>query len=181
MPTQKKIDIVTKLKEKLDKAKSVFLTDYRGLTHQQLEDLRKSLKKIEADFAITKNRLLKIALKDWNNNIIDQFEEHLKNPTATLFSYGDEIAPIRQLSKFIKNFQLPKIKIGLFEGKLATAADFKKLASLPSREILLSTLIARMQSPISGLQYALNWNVQKLVIALNQIKDKKPNSPSNAS
>lgn len=203
MPTQRKKDIVKNLKEKLGKAKALFLTDYRGLTHQQLEQLRKALKKVEADFVIVKNRLLKIAMQQCNNETpknaspatagsastaksrvattplyagqaIEQLENELKNPTAALFVYGDEMGAIKELANFIKNINLPKVKVGLFEGKATTEADFLKLASLPTREILLATLLVRMQAPISGLQYALSYNLQKFVTVLNNLKDKKP-------
>lgn len=167
----RKADAVTKLTNKLGKAKAFFLTDYRGLTHQQLETLKKSLKKVEGEFLVAKNTLLKIALKD--NSAKQDFEKELKNPTATLFAYGDEIAAIKELANFIKTTQLPKIKIGLFGGKLATEADFTKLASLPTRDVLLATLAIRLKGPIYGLHYALNWNLQRLVVALNNIKSKK--------
>jgi len=174
---QKKIDTVKTLKEKLSRTKALFLTDYRGLTHQQLEVLRKSLKKVEAEFLVAKNRLIKIAFQ--NNQVTsdkkqtEKLEEELKNPTAAFLIYGDEISAIKTLATFIKITQLPKIKIGLFSGNLATEVDFQKLASLPTREILLATLVGSMKSPIYGLHHALSWNIQRFVRVLGNIKDKK--------
>lgn len=173
---QRNTDAVSKLSGKLEKAKAFFLTDYRGLTHQQLEQLKKVLKKVEGEFVVAKNTLLRVAMKG-NAKIEDakmqEFDKELKNPTAALFVYGDEIAPIKALADFIKTAQLPKIKIGFFSGNVAREADFKKLAGLPSREILLATLAVRLKSPIYGLHHALNWNLQRLVIALGNIKSKK--------
>jgi large subunit ribosomal protein L10 len=176
MPNQKKIDTVVQLKTKLEKAKAFFLTEYRGLTHQQLEQLKKSLKKVEAEYLVAKNRLVGIAMKQCNNETMLQLEEYLKDPTATLFAYGDEIAAIKELAKFIKARELPKIKIGIFAGKIATVADFQKLANLPTRDILLTTLAVRLKSPIAGLHYGLNWNLQRFVTVLNNVKEKKPKS-----
>lgn len=176
---QKKIDNVAALKDKLAKTKALFLTDYRGMTHTQMETLRKALKKVQAEFVVAKNTLLKIAMKQCNNlptqagDIMLQLEKELKNPTATLLAFGDEMAAIKELAFFIKNTQLPKIKLGFFAGKLATEADFTKLSALPSREILLATLVARLQSPISGLHYALSWNMRQLVTVLSNVKGKK--------
>lgn len=175
MPNQKNIDAVKSLTEKLKKARSVFLTDYRGLTHQQLEQLRRALKKVEAEFLVAKNTLIKIALKANKVADSDKIEAELNNPTATLVAYGDEIAAIKVLSDFIKKIQLPKVKLGLFDGKLATVADFDKLAALPTRDILLATLAARLKSPITGLHYSLKWNLNKFVYALNAVKSKKTN------
>lgn len=170
----RKTDSITKLTDKVGRAKAMFLTDYRGLTHQQLETLKRALKKVEGEFVVAKNTLLRIGMKQLNNDTMKQLDEHLKNPTATFFSYGDEIAAIKALANFIKTTQLPKIKIGLFGGKIATENDFKKLSSLPTREILLATLVNRLQSPIYRLHHALNWNLQRLVVVLNNVKSKKP-------
>lgn len=171
---QRKIDAVAVLDNKFNKAKAVFMTDYRGLTHQQLETLRKGLKKTKAEFVVAKNTLLKIAMKNWNKDIVGKFDEVLKNPTAALFAYGDEISPIKETAAFIKTNQLPKIKLGVFGGNVATEEDFKKLSALPTREVLLAMLVHRMNSPISGLHYALSWNLLKLVTVLNNVKEKKP-------
>ncbi|MBI4990570.1 50S ribosomal protein L10 [Candidatus Gottesmanbacteria bacterium] len=169
----KKVDTVAALKDKLTKTKAFFITDYRGLTHQQLEQLRKALKKVEAEFVIAKNTLMRIAMKQFDNETMKQLEVELNNPTATFFAFGDEISAIKELSNFIKNTQLPKIKIGLFSGKLATEADFSKLASIPGRNELLTMLAIRLKSPLFGLHYALNWNLQKFVMVLSNIKSKK--------
>lgn len=175
---QRKSDAVSQLADKLGKAKAFFLTDYRGLTHQQVETLKKTLKKVEGEFLVAKNTLLRIAMKQLNPSIssgqtMKQLEEQLKNPTATFFSYGDEISAIKELANFIKTTQLPKIKIGFFAGNIASEADFQKLASLPTRSVLLATLVNRLKSPIYGLHFALNWNLERLVIVLNNIKSKK--------
>lgn len=183
MPNQKKIDNVATLKDKLGKTKALFLTDYQGMTHKQMETLRKALKKVQAEFVVAKNTLLKLALENqapknpqaggFPGQAIQQLEAELKNPTATLLAFGDEIAAIKELAAFIKNTQLPKIKLGFFWGKLATQTDFNKLATLPPREILLAMLVGRLQSPISGLHYALSWNMRRLVTVLNNVKGKK--------
>lgn len=171
---QKNIDTVKSLKEKLVRAKSIFLTEYRGLTHQQLEMLRKSLKKVKAEFIVAKNTLLKIAMKEWHAETVKEFEAHLKNPTATFLAYDDDIAAIKELAAFITKIQLPKIKLGLFGGKLATEKDFTTLSMLPTHDQLLAILAIRLKSPIYGLHYALRWNLQKFVTALNNVKEKKP-------
>lgn len=173
MPSQKKIETVTALKTKLAKAKALFLTEYRGLTHQQLESLKKALKKVEAEYIVAKNRLVGIAMKQCNNATMLQLEEYLKNPTATLFAYGDEIVAIKELARFIKTRELPKIKIGIFAGKIATEADFQRLSTIPTKDVLLATLAGRLESPISGLHYALSWNLRRFVTVLSNIKEKK--------
>lgn len=179
---QKKIDEVGMLRGKLEKTKVLFFADYQGLTHKQLEELRKTLKKVEAEFLVAKNRLLKIALRESKNavleaqGVLEHLEKALEKPTAAFLAYGDEIAPIKALAAFIKTAQLPKIKQGMFGGKPATDKEFQTLATIPTREVLLATLAMRLQSPIYGLHYAMRWNLQKLVIALDNVKNKKSSS-----
>ncbi len=183
---QRKIDSVDFLKQKLEKAKVFFLTDYRGLTHQQLEQLRRALKKVEAEYLVAKNTLFKLALEKSKIQIspassgtgranIKDITQELKNPTATLLGYGDEIAPIKELANFIKTVQLPKIKLGFFGGKIVTSSDFKTISTLPTKDVLLATLASYLQSPISGFHYALRWNLQRFVTVLDNVKGKKTN------
>jgi large subunit ribosomal protein L10 len=167
--TQRKIDAVTELTEKVAKAKSIVLADYRGLKHKQLEELRKALKKTDADFSVTKNRLFAKAL----GNKAKSIEEQLKESTAALFAYADEVAPLNVLLKFFKTAGFGKTKGGLLGDKVLTDADVTKLASLPARPVLLARLVGQLNAPIQGLHYALNWNLNKLVWALNAVKTNK--------
>ena len=169
--TQRKIDAVTELTDKIGKAKSIVLADYRGLKHKQLEELRRALKKTDADFSVTKNRLFAKALGDKAKSI----EGQLKESTAALFAYADEVAPLTVLLKFFKTAGFGKTKGGLLGDKVLTDADVTKLAALPARPVLLAQLVGQLNAPIQGLHYALNWNFNKLVWALNSIKEKKTN------
>ena len=167
---KKKEGIVTELSQKVNKAKSIIFTNYQGLTHQQLERLKKTVKKLEAEYITTKNTLLKRALEIKNL----KFEpENLKEPTATLFIYNDIVGPLKELAAVIKELKLPKIKFGIFEGKIITEKEINKIATLPPLPILQAQLLGQMKAPISGLHRALNWNIQKLVLTLNAIQTKK--------
>lgn len=168
---QKKIDTVTELTEKVGKAKSIVLADYRGLKHKQLEELRRALKKTDADFTVTKNRLFSKALGDKAKAI----EGYLKESTAALFAYADEAAPLTVLLKFFKTAGFGKTKGGLLGDKLLNEADVVTLAALPPRPVLLAQLVGQLSAPIRGLHYALSSNLNKLVWALNAVKEKKTN------
>lgn len=165
-PNQKKKDIVNNLTEDLKDAKSIVLADYRGMTMKQLEDLRKALRSVNAKFIVAKNTLLKISLGDLGEKLSDYFKE----PTAVLISKGDEVAPLKELAKFFKTFQKPVIKAGVLGKDILTSGDVERLGHLPTREVLLAQLLGNLNSPISGLVYALNGNLQKLVLVLSKIK-----------
>lgn len=169
MATQRKIDTVTSLSAKLSRAKSVVLADYRGLKHKQLEELRKTLRKVEGEFTIAKNRLFKRALGDKAKEL----ESSLSQTTAVLFSYGDEVAPIRELLKFFKTAAAGTAKAGLLGTTPLTDLDVTKLSKLASRDVLLGQLARQLNAPIQGLHYALQWNIQKFVYALDAVKSTK--------
>ena len=168
---EKKQAVVAEMAETLGKAKGLVFTNYQGLTHKQIEVLKKAIKPFDADFAITKNTLLKIALEQKNLKIED--EKGFEGPTGTLFLFGDIIEPLRKLAKTIKDFSLPTIKFAIIDGKVTSAEDVIKISALPTREVLLSQVAIGLKSPIFGLHRALNWNLQKLVMTLKAIEQKR--------
>ncbi len=168
---QKKEKIVENLLQKVDKSQGIVFTNYQGLTHQQIEKLKKALKPLEAEYTNTKNTLLLRALKERINT--EEEKDKFQNPTATLFMYNDVIEPLKQLTKTIKELTLPTIKFGIFEGKVITDKDIIKLASLAPLPVLRAQLLGNMMSPISGLHRALSWNIQKLVMTLKAIETSK--------
>lgn len=168
---RKKEGIIGELTEKVNKANSFVFTNYQGLTHLQLERIKKTARKFEAEFVTSKNTLLKKALGDR----IDQEKDKDKfnQPTATLFIYNDIAEPLKELTKIIKELGLPKIKFGIFEDKIISEEQVVKIAALPSRDVLRAQLLGQMKAPISGLHRALSWNLQSFVMTLNAIKEKK--------
>ncbi len=167
MPKQKNIDSVASLKDKLSKAKSVVMTDYRGLTHKQSEQLHKDVKKAGGEFVVAKNSLLEIASKSSEYNLEPK---SLSGPSAVLLAYEDELAPLKELFKTIKSLSLPKIKFGFIGKKKYSDIEIETIAKLPPKEILQGQLVSRLNSPIYGFAYALNYNLQKLVYVLSQVK-----------
>jgi large subunit ribosomal protein L10 len=166
----KKEDIVAKLSEKADKSEGIVFANYQGLTHQQLESLRKSLKKLNAEFVTAKNSLFLLAL---NQKVNEEAKEQFKNPTGAIFLYGDIVDPLKTLSKMVKELSLPKIKFGLLNGKQITDAEVLKLANLPPLPVLRAQLLGNMMGPVSGLHRALSWNIQRLVMTLSAIEKTK--------
>lgn len=156
---------------------ALFFVDYQGLTHKQLEEVRALLKEINSEISIVKNTLMNLALREKK---IDA-QARLTGAHATLFSYEDPIKTAKALYAFFKKYQLlaspsqggPKIKFGIFEGKLIDEKTIIELALLPSHEVLLGKLVWVLKSPMSGLVYGLNYNVSKLVVVLKEIEKKK--------
>ncbi len=170
MATAKKITTVTQLTDKLKQAKAIVLTDYQGLSHRQLEELRKILKKTEAEFIVTKNSLLKLALLQ-SKKVLS--ETHLKTATAALFAFADEAVPIKELVKFLKNATKGSIKTGLLGDTQISLSQIEQLATLPTKKVLISQLVGQLQAPLYGLHNGLSWNLKQLVWTLNAVKSKK--------
>ncbi|EKE14697.1 MAG: 50S ribosomal protein L10, partial [uncultured bacterium] len=129
------------------------------------------LKTKNAEFVITKNTLLLRALGEFLH--LDKPDLDLSGQTATLFSYEDEVEPLKLLIKFAKTNSMPALKVGFMKSVKTSLDDLNRLVKLPNRTILLSQLVGQMKSPLNRLHRTLNWNLQQLVFALSAIKDKK--------
>lgn len=170
MPNNIKVEKVTDLTDKLSRAKSVVLTDYRGLTVAQIEELRNKVEDTGAEYEVTKNTLLSRSLKDSGK---DAPSEALEGPTATLFSFKDEVAPLKVLQDFIKINNLPIVKTGFLGNESINENQVANLAKLPSRKVLLGKLVGSLKSPQFGLVNILSGNIRKLVYALDAVAKSK--------
>lgn len=169
MATQKKIDTVQKLTDNIAKAKSIVFADYTGLKHKQLEDLRKKLRLVGAEFMVTKNKLLERALGEQSPSI----KSTITNATGALFNYDDEVSGIKELLQFFKKANAGKTKAGFLGNAVLSGEDVIRLSCIPGRDALLGQLACQLMAPIQGLHYALSWNLNKFVWVLNSIKEQK--------
>lgn len=170
MPTKQKIENVDHLTQQMQEAKAVVFTDYRGLTVAQLDTLRTELSKHDATLEVTKNSLMSIAAKKADKEVE---AEVLQGPTATLFAFGDEVAPLKALADFAKEAELPTVKAGFLGNVALSAAQVSSLASLPSREVLIAKTVGTIKAPLTGLVNVLQGNTRGLVYALAAIRDQK--------
>lgn len=175
MPSKKNTELLNETKQRLERAEAVFFVNYQGLTHKQLEEARISFKENDSELSIAKNTLTNIAFKERKN--ID-LEDMLSGPLALLYSFKDPIATAKTLYNFLKKYSAPgenpqQVKFGVFGGKVIDSETVLRLATIPSREVLLGRLAGLLKSPMSSLVYSLNWNIQKLALVLKAIESKK--------
>ena len=166
-----KEQLVKNFSEKLSRSKSVVFTDYKGMSTGTLFDLRKKLREQNAEFTITKNTLLDLALKE--NHLPALSSEVKEGPTATLFSYEDEVSPIKILVKTLKDTQIGKIKGGILDAEFLDTFAITRLANLPSKAELQAKVVGSISSPLYGIVGVLQANLRNLVYALDQVKQKK--------
>lgn len=145
MAKPEKVSAVAEIAELFRNSDAAVITEYRGLSVQQLKQLRRSLG-AETTYAVVKNTLTEIAAREAG---IDAFEGQLSGPTAIAFIKGEPVAPAKALRDFAKENDKLVIKSGYFEGKPLSEADVKKLADLESREVLLAKAAGAMKASMS--------------------------------
>lgn len=173
MPNQKKIDIVSELKTKLEKTKSLVFSDYRGLTVAQIQDLKKKVKKEKGEYVVAKNTLMLKALEQAGLPTPDI--SLLEGPTATLFSYEDEIGPLKAMVTFAKTSGIPILKLGILDKSILSKTEVESLSKLPSKNVLYAQVVGALTAPSYGLVNVLQGNIRKLVYVIDSIKNRQQN------
>ncbi|MBP0827725.1 50S ribosomal protein L10 [Bacillus anthracis] len=146
-----KQQVVTEIADKLRASKSTIVVDYCGLTVSEATELRKQLREAGVEFKVYKNSLTRRAAESAE---MAELNEFLTGPNAIAFSNEDVVAPAKVLNDFAKDHEALEIKAGVIEGKLVTLDEVKAIATLPSREGLLSMLLSVLQAPIRNLALA---------------------------
>ncbi|WP_160678880.1 50S ribosomal protein L10 [Clostridium sp. C8-1-8] len=150
---------VAEIKEKLEKAQSVILADYQGLTVEEDTELRKALREAGVEYKVYKNTMVTLAAKELGHEGIVQY---LEGPVAIAFGYEDVTAPARILADFAKTHKKLELKAGIVDGAIFDQDKVNQLASIPSKEVLIAKLLGSFKAPLSNLAYLLN-----------AVKDKK--------
>lgn len=150
--------IVQEISESIKDAQSVVVVDYRGLTVAEDTQLRKELREAGISYKVYKNTMMNFAFKGTD---FESLAPVLEGPSAIAISTEDATAPARILAKFAKTAPALEIKAGVIEGTFYDAAGMKAIASVPSREELLSKFLGSIQSPITNLARVLNQIAEK--------------------
>lgn len=172
MSTKKetKKQVVAEVKEDLQNAKVAIVTDYRGLNVEQVTTLRRALRAEGIKYVVVKNTLASIATRELGLEALDTY---LAGPTAIAYSFGDQVAPAKILSKFAKTFEKLEIKGGLLQGTLIDPPRIKILAELPPRNVLLAQVAGAFASPMTGFAGVTQGILRKFVGTLDAVREKK--------
>ena len=152
MPTAEKLRIIEEASARLEGVRGVFLADFSGMTVEKLSLLRKQCREQQVQFHVIKNTLLKRAL---NAQGISALDEHLAGPTGVVFSPVSEMAPAKILVDFAKTHERPRVKAAFIEGRLFDQKSVGVLATLPSREVLLSQVLSTFIAPMTHFLAAI--------------------------
>ena len=150
--------VVEEIKAVLDGAKGAVLVDSRGLTVAQDTELRKSLREAGVSYKVYKNTMIKLAIQGTE---FESLGALLEGPTALATSKSEATLPASALSKFAKTNEKLELKGGVVEGEFYDAKGIQIIATIPSREVLLSKFLGSIQSPIANFARVINQVAEK--------------------
>lgn len=178
MNKQDKEQAVLEIREKLDKAESIYLTDFTGLTVAETNELRDEFFNAKVEYKVLKNTLIKKALEHGDNKFNAKsgtINEYLKGPTGVIFAYDDPVSPAKIIKKFFDKGEKPKLKLALVEDIVYDRKKLNELASLQSKPEIVSSIIGILHAPISGIVGSINAVIRDLASVVEQVAKKNAN------
>lgn len=162
---------VDTLSGELGRIKLAVMTDYRGLTVREVEELRGVLRAEGISYRVTKNTLLRLATQ--NNDALKGIDPAtFTGPMALAMGFDDEVAPARIIFQYAKEHKALEIVGGITaDGQVLTAADVKALATLPTREQLLGQVVGTIAAPLTGFVGVMSGNVRSIINVLNALSE----------
>jgi large subunit ribosomal protein L10 len=170
MNRDQKAVVIDEIATKIDESEAIFAVDYRGITVEQVAELRTKLREADATFKVVKNSLTERAADQVG---AETLKAYLSGPTALTFVRGDVALAAKAVADYGKATQLLPFKGGLMGGEELEVDQIRSLSKLPSREVLYGQLVGIVASPIGGLVRSLNALLSGVAIALGQVQQKK--------
>jgi large subunit ribosomal protein L10 len=163
-------ETVQTLSDQLRASPNLYVTDFTGLNVLRMTEFRRRLRTAGVTYVVVKNTLAQRALAA---NSVTGLDEHLAGPTGLVLAGSDPVVAAKVLTDFAKEFEKPTIKIGLVDGRPVTADQVRRLASLPSRNVLLSQLAGAMQAPVAQLAGVMSGMLYQLGGALEALRAQR--------
>jgi len=170
MPRPEKVQRVEEITEKFRSARNIFVADYSGLNVIDVTELRKQLRDNGIVFRVEKNTLLRRVATElgWGD-----LSPSLKGPTAIAASANDPTLPAKILQDFYSRLEKPRVRMFKVDDRIFAGDDLKRLAQLPTREILLAQVVAAVESPISTLIGTLDGVIRNVISTVEAIAKQK--------
>ncbi len=172
MPTEHKRETVAELRDELARSRTLIVSEYRGLTVREIAEIRRALRKQDVRYRIVKNRLVKIAAGE---SVGEALGPLLNGPTAIAFG-TDEAGTAKAVLDAIRAYKVVNITGGVLGDRAIDADAVARLATLPSRDVLLGRLAGAIQSPTATFASLLGAPIRNLGYALAQVRDQKANA-----
>jgi large subunit ribosomal protein L10 len=164
---------VAQLSDELSRIKLAVMTDYRGLSVPEIEELRANLRNEGITYRVTKNTLLRLATKN-NPSMAEIDPTSFTGPMALALGFDDEVAPARVIFQYAKDHKALEI-VGAVtaDGQVLTPAEVKALATLPTRDQLIGQLVGTIAAPLTGFVGVMAGNVRSIINLLNALSEAK--------
>ena len=150
---EKKKEMVKEIQEKFANAKSVVLSDYRGLNVAETTELREKFREAGVEYKVYKNNLVKLAIKGTD---FEGITADLTGPNAIAFGYEDPVVPAKVIKDFAKEHENLSLKTGIIEGEYFGSEKMLKIAEIPSKDELIVRFLSSVKSPVNNFVYLLN-------------------------
>jgi large subunit ribosomal protein L10 len=177
MPSEAKVERVKGLTERLNAAEAALLTDYRGLTVQEADELRTSLADADARFSIVKNSLTRLAMKDAG---MEGLADLIDGPSAIAFVHGDTVAAAKALVDAARRYPVLEVRGGFAEGRVLSAEEIREYASLDTRDVMLAKLAGLGKMQMARTALALQALQVKFVRLMQALREELPEEETAA-
>ncbi len=167
---QIKEQVVNEIRDKFERAASIILVDYRGLSVAEATELRKKFREAGAEYKVYKNTLMHRAMEALG---FDDILPYLTGPNAVAIGYDDPVTPAKIIAEFAKEANKLELKVGIVDKQFVDAEGVKSLSELPSREELVARVLGGLNSPVTGFVNVLQGNIRNLVYVLDAVREKK--------
>ncbi len=161
---------VEELKKQLMAKSAVLVGDFTGMDVATATEMRKALREASVEYVVVKNTLAKLVMDEMGFGAL---KEHLTGPNGFVMTDGDAAVAAKIMVEFEKTRKTPTIRMGMIDAAMVTAFDIRRIAELPSREVLLAQIAAGFQAPVAGLARLLNELSRKLVATLDAVAKQK--------
>ena len=170
MNKEQKEKEVAILKDMLSRSRHVTITDHTGINVADITQLRRKLRAAKSELRVSKNTFLRLAVKDTE---YDTLAEHFIGPTSVVFGYDDPMETAKIINQSIKDIEKPQLKSYFFEGQVLGLDAVKRIADLPSREVVLAQLISTVEGPISKFISLLDAAAVEFIGTLDALAESK--------
>jgi large subunit ribosomal protein L10 len=171
VPTAEKAGTIEELRQRLGGATAAVLTEYRGLTVQQISELRKQLRAVSAEYRVVKNRLARVAIE---GSALASLRPHLTGPIGVVIARKDPAAAAKTLQGFARTHPALQVRVGVVDGQLLDPQGLKAVADLPSRDVLRAQMVGAIQGPLAQLVSLLQAPQRELAYILAERGKQAP-------
>jgi large subunit ribosomal protein L10 len=170
MSRERKAEVVQKLTDRLQRAKTLYLTDFTGIAVKPMTELRGKLRDVGVEYVVVKNTLALRALKEAD---VTGLDDVLNGPTGFVFAGAEPMAAAKVLTAFQKEHETLTVKVGLVDGRQMTPEEIRRLAMLPSREELLAQMGGALQAPLQGFVGVLSGMLNQFAGAVEALRAQR--------